>query len=35
MMPGVGVIFVKKHKVIASKMCQQFHVIMSIGDGIK
>ena len=34
-MPGVGVIFVKKHKVIAGKMSQQFDVIMSIGEGIK
>ena len=34
-MPGVGVIFVKKHKVLADKMCQQFNIIMSICEGIK
>ena len=34
-MPGVGVVFDKKHKVIADKMCQQFNTIMSIGEGIK
>ena len=35
MMPGVGVIFVKKYKVIVDKMCLQFNIIMSIGEGIK
>ena len=34
-MPGVGLSFVKKHKVIADKMYQQFNIIMPIGEGIK
>ena len=33
-MPGVSVIIVQKHKVIADKMCQQFNTIMPIGKWI-